>query len=194
MKNLLEAKERLQKSRCVAIGVSAGGTNALTKLFKKISDNFHPPVVIVQHLHPHQGNYYIHFFNGKCKLTVKEANDKEPIKQKHVYFAPPNYHLLIDDDYTFALSIDARVNYSRPSVDVFFESAAEVFGNELTGIVLTGANYDGSNGIRKIKQYGGLTIAQNPDDAEVSSMPQAAIRATKMDAILTLDEIITLFE
>ncbi len=194
MKDLLEVKKHLQKSRCIAIGVSAGGTNALTKLFKKISKDFLPPVVIVQHLHPHQGNYYIHFFNSKCQLTIKEANDKEPIQQKHIYFAPPNYHLLIDDDHTFALSIDARVNYSRPSVDVFFDSAADVFGNKLTGIILTGANYDGSNGIRKVKQYGGLTIAQDPDDAEVSSMPQAAIRAAKMDAVLTLDQIITLFE
>ncbi|MEI7983582.1 MAG: chemotaxis protein CheB, partial [Bacteroidota bacterium] len=108
------------------------------------------------------------------------------------YLAPPNYHLLIEPDFSFTLTIDERVNYARPSIDVLFETAAEAFKDQLIGIILTGANNDGSKGLKKISEYGGLTIVQDPETAEVDSMPRAALRETVVDHILTIDEISTL--
>jgi two-component system chemotaxis response regulator CheB len=105
------------------------------------------------------------------------------------YFAPPNYHLLIEEDHTFSLSIEGRVNYSRPSIDVLFESALDAYCSKLIGIILTGANNDGSRGLKKIKDCGGLAIVQDPKTAEVSAMPEAALKISKIDHVLQLEEI-----
>ena len=131
---------------------------------------------------------YTHF-NNKCTLTIKEADDKEEIRPGFLYFAPPDYHLLIERDETFSLSIDARVNYSRPSIDVLFESAVYVWSSGLIGILLTGANNDGAHGMRLIKEHGGLTIAQDPATAEYPVMPKAAIDAAAVDKILSIEGI-----
>ena len=103
--------------------------------------------------------------------------------------APPNYHLLIEPDQTFTLTIDERVNYARPSIDVLFETAAEVFREHLIGIILTGANNDGSHGLKRIKELGGMAIVQDPETAEVDSMPKAAVAACAVDHVLSLEEI-----
>ncbi len=179
------------KYRAVVIGVSAGGLAALGKILPRLPRNFPLPVIIVQHLSPSSDNYMIRHFNSQSQITVKEADEKEEIKPGFAYFAPPNYHLLIETDFTFSLSTEERVNFSRPSIDVLFESAVDAYCGSLIGIILTGASSDGSKGLKRIKDCGGLTIVQNPKEAEVSVMPDAAIRLFRVDKVLLLDEIAT---
>ena len=175
--------------KAVVIGVSSGGIKALSKLFSLIAKSFDLPIIVVQHLHASADVNLAEILNGKALLTVKEADEKEQISPGIIYIAPANYHLLIEADETFSLSIDKPVSYSRPSIDVLFESAAHVWSHRLIGIILTGANMDGAEGIRFIKDHGGLTIAQDPTTAEVPMMPQEAINTGKVDKILTLDGI-----
>lgn len=173
----------------IVMGVSAGSTAALRQLLPVFPTNYPLPIIVVQHLHPTQKNTLLVHFDNLCPLTVKEADEKEAIRPGHIYFAPPNYHLLIERDRTFALSIDEKVNYSRPSIDVLFESAADVYGAGVIGVVLTGANNDGSAGLQVIKAHGGLTLVQDPATAEVPYMPQAAIAAIQVDHILPIPAI-----
>ena len=145
--------------KIVVIGVSAGGTDALCKILGTLPASFPLPVVIVQHLHPDQNGYMIEHLNKIWRINVEEAIDKTVIKKGNIYFAPSDYHLLIEDENTFALSLDEKVCYSRPSIDVLFKSAADVYGEAILAIILTGANSDGTEGIKYIKKKGGMTIA-----------------------------------
>lgn len=183
------AKVDFSQYDCIVIGVSAGGMEALKKLLPSLNKNFPLPIIVVQHLHPNQGEFYIRFFDDGCQLKVQEAEIGKEIKAGNVYFAPPNYHLLIEPDKTFVLSVDDKVNFSRPAIDPLFISASNVFGKRLIGIILTGANNDGAKGMSYIKRNEGMTIAQNPKTAEVFTMPLAAIEITPMDFIMDLDEI-----
>ena len=178
-----------KKYECILIGVSAGGMNALQQILPFLPFNFPIPIVIVQHLHPQQGKFHIQFFNGKCKLNVFEAQEKDKVEPGNIYFAPANYHLLIEMNKSFSLSVDPKINFSRPSIDVLFDSALEAYGDKLIGIILTGANNDGSESLKSINQVGGLTIVQNPQNAEVDAMPKNAIKKHNPDFILTLNEI-----
>lgn len=177
------------KYQAIVIGASAGGTFALQKILPFLPVNFPLPIVVAQHLHPLQDGAAIIHYAGGSALTVKDADEKESIRAGFVYFAPPNYHLLIEDDRTFSLSIDSKIHFTRPSVDVLFESAADAYGSGLIGIVLSGANQDGAAGLLRIKQRGGLTIAQDPQDAEISYMPKAAIEVANPDHILKAEEM-----
>ena len=185
----LKSKLNLSKFSCIVIGVSAGGMEALSKILPSLPAEFPLPVIIVQHLHKTSTGYYLDYYNEKSLLFVKEAEQNEIIKVGNIYFAPPDYHLLIENNKTFAISSDEKVNYSRPSIDILFESAADVYGEKLIGIILTGANNDGAEGMKIIKQKGGFTIAQNPLEAEFPVMPQSAIDTGTIDLILTLNEI-----
>jgi two-component system chemotaxis response regulator CheB len=178
-----------RKYQAVVIGASAGGTAALQKILPFLPANFPLPVIIAQHLHPLQDGAAIIHYAGGSALAVKDADEKEAIRAGFVYFAPPNYHLLVEDDRTFSLSVDAKVHFTRPSVDVLFESAADAYDAGLIGIVLSGANQDGAEGLLRIKQRGGLTIAQDPQDAEISYMPKSAIEIANPDYILAADAI-----
>jgi two-component system chemotaxis response regulator CheB len=178
----------------IVIGVSSGGMNAMKVLFSLLPKGFKTPIIIVQHINPHSDNYWITLLNEKSNLFIKEADEKEKIKQGVVYIAPANYHLLIEKNKTFSLTIDERVNFARPSIDVLFESAAEAYKDKLIGIILTGSNNDGTNGMKRIKEYGGLTIAQDPKTAESGFMPASAISALQIDHILTLNGIIKLLK
>ncbi len=178
-----------RKYQAVVIGVSVGGLTALAELLAGFPATYSLPVIVVQHLHPLQDSFFIEHLNRKTGLTVKEAGDKEPIEAGHVYFAPPDYHLLIEDDRIFSLSVDEKVNYARPSIDILFESAADVFGGNVIGVILTGANNDGALGLRLIKERGGLAIVQDPETAESPLMPQAAVEATQVDYVLALPAI-----
>lgn len=176
----------------IVIGTSSGGMNALKFLFSALPIEFGIPIIIVQHISPRSENQWIKLLNNNSKLYLKEADEKEKIEHGKVYIAPPNYHLMIEQNKTFSLTIDERVNYSRPSIDVLFESAAEAYKNKLIGVILTGSNSDGTKGIKRIKEYGGLTIAQDPETAESSYMPASAIAAIQPDYILSLENIIEL--
>ena len=176
----------------IVIGISSGGMNALKYLFSTLPADYRMPIVIVQHVSARSDNEWIKFLNQKNNFTVKEADEKEKIEPGRVYIAPANYHLLIEKDKTFSLTIDERVNFARPSIDVLFESAAEAYKDKLIGIVLTGSNNDGTNGIKRIKELGGLAIVQDPETAESSIMPASAIAAIQPDYILSLEKIVQL--
>lgn len=178
-----------RKYKAVVVGSSAGGLNALKTLLKNLKKEFRLPVIIVQHISPDSENYLVHILNDLKVLKVKEADEKEHPVPGFAYVAPPNYHLLLETDQTFTLTVDERVNYARPSIDVLFETAAEAYREQLIGIILTGANNDGSLGLKRIKELGGMAIVQDPETAEVDSMPRAAIEACAVDHVFSLEEI-----
>lgn len=172
--------------RAVVVGVSSGGVHALGLLLGALPADFPLPILIVQHIGPDAGSGLAKLLDAHSALHVKEADEQDAVLPGHVYLAPANYHLLVESDGRLALSADAPVSYARPSVDVLFESAAEVYRGALVGVVLTGANFDGSRGLARIKQCGGLAIVQDPLDAEAPQMPQAALAATPVDHVLPL--------
>ena len=173
----------------IVIGVSSGGLKAMKSIFYHLPNDFNTPIIVVQHIGANSDSQWIKILNDHCKLNVKEADEKEKIKEGTIYVAPPNYHLLIEKNKTFSLTIDERVNFARPAIDVLFDSAAEAYKNKLIGIILTGSSADGTAGLKKIKEYGGLTIAQDPKTAESPYMPASAIAAFQMDHILPLEGI-----
>ena len=174
----------------IAIGGSAGSMEALISIFSALPKDFKLPIITVCHVHPRDEGGLVEVFSRHVDFRVREVEDKEKVCSGIIYFAPANYHLLLESERTFALSVDEKVNYSRPSIDVFFDSAAMALGDGLIGILLTGANNDGATGIKSIKKYGGLTIAQNPEEAVHPTMPQAAIATGSVDRILSIAEII----
>jgi two-component system chemotaxis response regulator CheB len=176
-------------NKAIVIGTSAGGIEALDYLLPSIPSVSRVPVFVVQHITADSDSYFIRSIKDKCYVKVKEACHTEVIVPGTIYFAPPDYHLLIEDNLTIALGSDAKVNFSRPSIDVLFETAAEVFKKGLTGILLTGSNSDGSRGLLKIHQYGGKTIIQDPTTSYMSEMPQSALRLFQPSLILNLKEI-----
>lgn len=180
------------KYEAIVIGVSSGGINAMKVIFSLLPKGFNTPIIIVQHLGAHSDNQLIKLLNDKSNLSIKEADEKEKIENGKVYIAPPNYHLMIERDKTFSLSVDEPVYYARPSIDILFESAAEAYRDKLIGVILTGSNSDGTVGFKKINEYEGLTIAQDPKTAESAYMPASAIAAIKPDYILSLEDIIKL--
>ena len=175
--------------KAVVISASAGGMETLSSILTRLPSNFAVPILIVQHLSPESDGYMAKYLNEKSDIIVKEADDKEKIVPGTVYIAPPNYHLLIEKDETLSFTVENKVNYARPSIDVLFETAADLYQDALIGIILTGANSDGSKGLKKIKEMGGLAIVQDPDTALVKSMPKAAIKETNVDYILSVDKI-----
>ena len=173
----------------VVIGVSTGGFQALRSILPSLPANFPVPIAIVQHIAEQAGSYVSEHLDKISKITVKEAEDKEPLRPSHAYLAPAGYHALIEEDKTFSLSVDEKVNFSCPSIDVLFESAADAYQKKLIGVILTGANHDGAAGLRKIKQYGGLAVVQDPDDANAPIMPKAALSTTDADYTVTIKEL-----
>ena len=175
--------------QAVVIGASAGGVQALSQVLPAMPSDFPVPVLVVVHIPPRRDNALVNLFAGKCRIPVKEAEDKEPLEPGIIYFAPPDYHLLVEANGTLALSSDEPVNHSRPAIDVLFESAADAFGTGLAGIVLTGANSDGAEGLRAICAAGGHGIVQDPVSAEVDTMPRAALAACPGSQKLRLENI-----
>lgn len=175
--------------KAVVLGVSAGGFHALPAVLSYLDRTLPVPVFIVQHLSPLSDTYLVEHLQDICQIEVKLAEDKEAPRPAVIYLAPPDYHLLIEADYSLALSMEDRVNYSRPSIDVLFESAAEVYFDTLIGVIMTGANTDGSKGLREIKRCGGMAVVQAPETAEVDLMPRSAINSVEVDYIVPLDEL-----
>jgi two-component system chemotaxis response regulator CheB len=175
--------------KAVVIGTSAGGMEALSKLLPALPTNFQVPVLIVQHIAPTSDNFLARHLDSLSQIKVKEANEKEKIKPAIAYVAPPNYHLLVEDDLTLSLTVDEKVNYSRPSIDVLFESAAYAFKGKVIAVVLTGANQDGAAGAALIKKMGGIVIVQDPKTAQVPVMPESVMKATQPDYVVTIEEI-----
>jgi two-component system chemotaxis response regulator CheB len=178
------------KYRAVVIGTSSGGQDALSEILSGLPETFSFSIMVVIHRGHEAGDYLERSSNEKCRCRIKQADDKETIETGTVYFAPPDYHLQVEDDGTLSLSADPPVNYSRPSVDVLFETSADYFNAELVGIVLTGANNDGSRGLKRIGRAGGMTVAQDPDSAQWPYMPRSAVETARPKLVLRLEEIV----
>ena len=175
--------------KAVVIGGSAGGIEALQVIFQALPEDFALPVLVVQHLHASDDGSFALHMTGLTRLPVVEPCDKAQIEPGCVYTAPANYHMLVERDGTISLSVEERVNWSRPSIDVLFESAALAWGEAVVAVILSGANTDGVQGMIAVKEAGGLTIAQDPDEAGSRVMPQAAIDAGAVVSVLRPDEI-----
>jgi len=174
----------------VVMGASAGGLKVFTAILAALPSDFALPVLMVQHLHREDDGAFAEYLARISKLPVVEPCDKEYIRPGRIYVAPAGYHMLVERNGTISLSIEEKVNWSRPSIDVLFESAAEMWGERVVAVILSGASRDGAAGIRMIKLFGGVTIAQIPATAEQPLMPQAAIETGYVDEMLTLEEII----
>jgi two-component system chemotaxis response regulator CheB len=175
--------------QAVVIGASAGAIEALSVVLPPLPVTFKLPVIVVVHIPPDKRSVIADLFGAKCQLAVKEAEDKEPLVAGTIYFAPPDYHVLVEASKTLSLSNDEPVLFSRPSIDVLFESAADVYGPALIAVVLTGANQDGAKGAQAVLESGGVGLVQEPETAFASAMPEAAIQACPAARVLSLDAI-----
>jgi two-component system, chemotaxis family, protein-glutamate methylesterase/glutaminase len=173
----------------VVIGASAGALEVLSNLLPALPSDYRLPILIVVHLPPDNTSLFAELFRARCAIRVREAEDKEPIEPGVVYFAPPDYHLLVEEDKRLSLSDDEPVLFSRPSIDVLFESAADAYGGGLIGVVLTGANSDGANGLKAVVEAGGVAVVQSPGSAYAVAMPEAAIAACPAARVLPVNEI-----
>jgi two-component system chemotaxis response regulator CheB len=173
----------------VVIGASAGALDALSNILPSLPEHYAAPVLVVVHLPPDKDSVLAELLQAKCKVVVREAEDKDHIEAGHVYIAPPDYHMLVEATRDIALSGDEPVLFSRPSIDVLFESASDIYGDRLLGVVLTGANEDGAAGLKTIIDAGGTGIVQTPETASSSMMPQAALKIAKGSQALTLPQI-----
>ncbi len=173
----------------IVIGASAGGIDALLNILPALPAGLRLPVIVVLHLPEERESRLAEIFGLRLSLPVREAEDKETIRAGTVYFAGAGYHLAIEQDRSFSLSCEAPLNYSRPSIDILMESAADAYGTRLAGILLTGANNDGAAGLHRIHDCGGVTIVQDPTEARAPTMPAAAIDAFRPDMILRLADI-----
>lgn len=184
-----KSAQHFSRIELIVVGASWGGLDAVGRLLADILDEIEQPIVIAQHRHTSAApGGLADLLRLRIRRPVQDVEDKMPIEPRNVYVAPPDYHLLVEPG-SFALSVDERVQYARPSIDVLFESAAFAYGTGLIGIILTGANEDGAAGLAAVKGRGGVAIVQEPDGAERRTMPDAAIAATVADAVLPLEEI-----
>jgi two-component system chemotaxis response regulator CheB len=173
----------------VVIGTSAGGVEALSVLLPALPATLRVPVFVVLHLPRERPSLLVDIFTPRCARPVREAEDKEPVRPGTVYFGAPDYHLMIDDGPHLALSFDEPVHFSRPSIDVLFESAADVYGTQLLGIILTGGSEDGARGLAAVHRAGGVTVVQEPESAQVPLMTEAALKHSPVDLVLPLERI-----
>jgi len=173
----------------VVIGASAGGVNALLEILPALSKHYPCPIVTVLHVLKGRQNQLAEVFQQRLQMEVREAGDKDELLPATLYFAPPGYHLLVEADRIFSLSCDPPIHFARPAIDATMESAADAYGEGLLGILLTGANMDGAEGLAAIGKAGGLTVVQDPDEAQVPIMPREAILARQPDLVLPLAEI-----
>jgi two-component system, chemotaxis family, protein-glutamate methylesterase/glutaminase len=174
----------------IVIGASWGGLRAIGQVLSDLPDDVDVPIVVAQHRHPDSlEGTFAQLLQAQTDRPVLEVEDKLRIEPRHVYIAPPDYHVLVEATALLALSVDERVRFARPSVDVLFESAADAYGAGVIGIILTGANDDGALGLARIKRRGGVALVQDPAGAARRDMPDAALAATVADAVLPLEEI-----
>jgi two-component system chemotaxis response regulator CheB len=185
----MESDRWTQNIDAIAIGTSAGGVEVLSMLLPRLRAGCRLAVFIVMHIPRERPSFLPEIFAARCALPVREAEDKEPVQPGTVYFAPPDYHLLLDRGPAFALSSDEPVHFSRPSIDVLFESAADIYGERLMGLILTGANQDGAQGLAAVGRAGGRTVVQDPGCAPVAYLPKSALQQGPVDFVLSLKQI-----
>lgn len=183
----MEESESMRK--CLVIGGSAGSLDVLLKVLPVLNANIDFPIVIVVHRKQGMDSLLTDLLAHRTTLKVKEADEKEPILNGTVYIAPSDYHLLIEKDFTFSLDYSEKINYSRPAIDVTFQSAAEAYGAGLVCLLLSGSNADGVNGLITVNKFGGITLVQDPSSAQVTYMPDQAILRANVSAILKIEEM-----
>lgn len=176
-------------TKIIVIGTSAGGLQVLFEILSSLRADYPIPIVVVQHRSKVPKDLLEEVMQSRCGLRVKQADEKEAIEPGSIYVAPPDYHLLVDENRTFALTSDEPVEFARPSINVLFETAAETYGRSVLGILLTGANKDGANGLATIRKRGGLTIAQDPAEAAYPVMPESAIAIGAASMVMRAAEI-----
>ena len=173
----------------IVIGASAGGVEALLSIFSALRAGFRLPIIVVLHLPEQRNSQLADVMAWRVPMPVIEAGDKMPIEAGTLYLATPGYHLSVELDRSLSLSLEERLHYSRPAIDYLFESAADAYGTGLLAVLLTGANQDGARGLAQVKHLGGITVVQDPDEAQVSTMPDAALALHDPDHILPLHGI-----
>lgn len=178
------------RGQAVVIGGSAGSVVVLGELLPGLPARF-PPVLVVVHLPPSHPSLLVEIFAGRCAMRVREAEPFEKIERGSIYFAPSDYHLLVETDGSCALSVGAPVHFSRPSIDVLFESAAYAYGTGLVAVVLTGASDDGARGLAAVEASGGVALVQEPETAEVDTMPRAALAAAPSAHVLSVSRLLS---
>ena len=181
-----------RRIEAVVIGASAGGVDALVELLPALPRDFGPATVCILHVPADRESRLAELFDARLSLPVREAVDKAPVEGGTVYFAGAGYHLSIEHDRVFSISCEPPVHYARPAIDLLMESAADAYGAGLAGILLTGANTDGADGMKRIRQRGGLTVVQEPSGAQAPTMPEGAIRLCQPHLVLPLTAIRTL--
>lgn len=177
------------KCSLLVIGGSAGSLDIILKLLPDLRLDLPFPIVIVLHRKNSSDSILTGLFASKTSLVVKEAEEKDIISPGCIYIAPADYHLLIEKDHTFSLDFSEKVNFSRPSIDVTFETAAEAYQSELVCLLLSGASGDGTEGLKTVKTFGGIVMVQNPQTAQVAYMPQQAIESVEVDCIIEADDM-----
>lgn len=185
----MEENEVISSDKIVIIGGSAGSLEVLLQVIPKLTELRNFSLVIVLHRKNDDDSTLEELFALKTTIPVKEVEDKTPLVSGNIYIAPADYHLLFEKSGVLSLDISEKINYSRPSIDVSFESVAEAFGNKVIAILLSGANADGTEGLKNIKKFVGKTIVQDPASAQMPMMPQHAIDHAEVDAVLSVDEI-----
>ncbi len=180
----------MSKIKYIIVGGSAGSFKVVTALLNALPKDFPFTLILVLHRLKHIKAGFVEALSPKSELPIIEPVDKEPILEKRIYIAPANYHLYIEPDKTFALSTEESVNHSRPSIDLTLSSAGFSLKDKVLGIILSGANTDGAAGLKHIKETGGIIIVQSPEDSMVKTMPDAAIKETNTENILSSKQII----
>lgn len=185
----MEEGKLMGKCDALIIGGSAGSLDVLLKVLPLLNPKISFPVIIVVHRKHGTDSLLPELLSGRTKLRVKEINEKEPIEAGTIYIAPSDYHTLIEHDHSFSLDYSEKVNYSRPAIDVTFQTAAEVYREKLVCLLLSGSNADGVNGLKSVKAWGGTAIIQDPATAQVSYMPEQALIHVKIDSILRIEDM-----
>lgn len=193
MTRRIDRLDGLANIAALVIGASSGGVEALSVVLPALPARLGLAVLVVLHVPRDRSSRLAEIFAEKCAVTVVEAEDKQPIRAGTVYFAPPDYHLMVDEGPCIALSMDEAVHFSRPSIDVLFDSAADVYGPRAMGVVLTGSSQDGADGLDAIRRAGGVTAVQEPSTAASSFMPQRALERGPVDFVLTPPALADLF-
>lgn len=193
----LDAVEAVLRARrhpfeAVVIGGSAGSWEPMTDILSRLPVDYPLPLIIVLHVHSEQSEHFSDHFSHHCALSIAQARDKAAVRPGEVTFAPPGYHLLIEWDKTFSLSVDEKVCFSRPSIDVLFESAASVYGPGLAAILLSGASHDGTAGMLRVRELGGLNAVQDPTSSRHPMMPLSALENVSPELVLTPEALASL--
>jgi two-component system, chemotaxis family, protein-glutamate methylesterase/glutaminase len=180
--------------RAIVIGASVGAIETLSVLLPVLARDLRVPAVVVVHLPPRRASLLPQLFRGLCQAPVQEPMDKQPVAAGTIWIAPPDYHLLIEPEHTFALSVDPPVHFSRPAIDVLFASAAAAYGSSLAAVILSGASEDGAAGAGAVRAAGGYVLVQDPQHAAASTMPRAAIAAAQPQFVGSVEQIAAILQ